>query len=167
MLTFRVKSLKFFDELRRIMYTDTFFPPTSPPTETKDPFVTAELEFKAWATYFPDFDSAADGYLPRHTFRGMFWTSTTLRGRWRVISASQVPRQRNASHGTPRSSRSNSRSNSATRSRTISESEVDENVVMTVEEELEMQLADSMSKFRVLTEMSPVGMCKYFLGSIL
>ncbi len=154
------KSLKFFDQLRKIVYTDTFYPPLISPTSTPDPFIAAEIEFKEWATYFKDFDSSQDGYLPRHTFRGMFWTSTTLRGRWRVISASQVPNQRKQSHGTPRSSRSNSRSNSSTRSRTLSSEGEDSNV--SEETELERQLADSMSKFKVLTEMSPVGM--YYLS---
>ena len=146
--------------MRKIVYTDTFYPPLASPTATPDPIFTAEREFKEWATYFKNFDSSEDGYLPRHTFRGMFWTSTTLRGRWRVVSASQVPNQRKQSHGTPRSSRSNSRSTSSSRSKTLS-SEGEESVE-SEETELEKQLADSMSKFRVLTEMSPVGM--YYLS---
>jgi PAS domain-containing protein len=89
----------------------------------------------------------------------MFWTSSTLRGRWRVISASQVPNQRMQSHGTPRSSRSTS---SRTSYDTAGETSDSEAPVQTPELDLSIQLAQSESKFRVLTELNPVGM--YYLN---
>jgi PAS domain-containing protein len=156
-----LKSLKFFDDLRRVVYTDTFYPSATSPA-TQDQFVLAERDFKDWATCFADFDSKLDGYLPRHTFRGMFWTSITLRHRWRVVSASQVPNQRTQSHGTPRSSRSNSTSTLASRDKQSMTDEESTETVITEESDLEMKLADSEAKFKVLTELNPVGM--YYLS---
>src|SRR5689334_5958429 len=113
------KSLRFFDDLRNIVLAETFFPTPSPSVASsivlQDANTTAESEFKDWATSLSELDSSTDGYLPRHTFRGMFWTCATVRNRWRVISASQVPNQRRQSHGTPKSSRSTSRSTSSSR----------------------------------------------------
>jgi len=150
-VVFYNKAFKFFDDLRNLINAETYYPtpnsitvPPSPLTET----ALLVAEFKEWATE----DSATDGYLPRHTFRGMLWSSTMLRDRWRVISASQVPHQRRQNHGSPRSSLPNSRSSSRSR---ISTDGVDE-------ADLKNQLADSMSKFRVLTELNPVGM--YYLS---
>ena len=31
----------------------------------------ADAQFRHWATSVPNFDSSTDGYLPRHTFRGV------------------------------------------------------------------------------------------------
>jgi len=87
---------------------------------------------------------------------GMFWTSVTLQCRWRIISASQVPNQRRQSHGTPRSNSSRSTSRSTETSDRIDV----ENALE--ESRLSEQLADSESKFRVLTELNPVGM--YYLS---
>jgi PAS domain-containing protein len=93
------------------------------------------------------------------TLSGMYWTSATLECRWRVISASQVPNQRRQSHGTPRSNRSTSRSTSTSKSLA---SEVLDPESVSEESNLSKQLADSESKFRVLTELNPVGM--YYLS---
>jgi PAS domain-containing protein len=79
-----------------------------------------------------------------------------LKCRWRIISASQVPNQRRQSHGTPRSNSSRSTS----RSTEISDRVDSENILE--ESRLSEQLADSESKFRVLTELNPVGM--YYLS---
>jgi PAS domain-containing protein len=160
------KSLRFFDDLRNVVLAETFYPSNLSPTLLQDTQATADTEFREWSTSVPDFDSSTDGYLPRHTFRGMFWTSCTLRGRWRVISASQVFNQSRQSHGTPRSSRSNSRSTSDSRS-VVKESlspvsGASTEVPVFDESELEKQLADSESKFKVLTELNPVGM--YYLS---
>jgi len=122
---------------------------------------TADSEFKEWCTSLSNFNGSTDGYLPRHTYRGMFWTSSTLRGRWRVVSASQVPNQRRRSHGTPRSSRSTSRPISVSTGRS-SGSERSDSEVPPVETDLTKHLADSASKFKVLTELNPVGM--YYLS---
>lgn len=159
------KSLRFFDDLRTVVLAETFYPSSSTPTSAQEAQAAADAEFKDWATSVPEFDSSTDGYLPRHTYRGMFWTSCTLRGRWRVISASQVPNQRKQSHGTPRSSRSNSRSTSASTATIKGLSPVSGASIETLvfdESELEKQLADSESKFKVLTELNPVGM--YYLS---
>lgn len=111
----------------------------------------------------PDFDNELDGFMPRFEFKGMYWTSCTLRETWRVISASQVPNQRKRSHGTPRSSRSNSRSRSTPDSaRSFCSERSNPNTLNSEESELSRQLADSESKFKVLTELSPVGM--YYLS---
>ncbi|KAH8649611.1 hypothetical protein BGZ60DRAFT_196731 [Tricladium varicosporioides] len=153
------KSLRFFDSLRKVVLAETFYPTppvSSDPSPPSQGFSSlAEVEFREWATSVCDWDGYADGYLPRHTFRGMYWSSATLRKRWRIISASQVPNQRRQSHGTPRSSRSSSRSTSTSRS---SACDTD----TTEEDSLQQQLADSESKFRVLTELNPVGM--YYLS---
>ena len=157
------KSLRFFDDLRKVVTAETFFPPaSSPASSTQDESVpAAELEFKEWATSSAGFNGSIDGYLPRFTFHGMFWTCTTLRDRWRVISASQVPNQRKRSHGTPsRSSRSTSRSTPTSKS---SASECSDAESAPPEDlDLSKQLANSESKFRVLTELNPVGM--YYLN---
>jgi hypothetical protein len=156
------KSLRFFDELRNVVMAETFYPSTSSPNEfgPLDSLTAADVEFKEWATSVVDFNGSTDGYLPRHTFRGMFWTSSTLRGRWRVVSASQVPNQRRKSHGTPRSSsRSTSRSTSTVRSNGSDKMDME---LSSVDSELSKQLADSESKFKVLTELNPVGM--YYLS---
>jgi PAS domain S-box-containing protein len=157
------KSLRFFDDLRKLVMAPTFYPaypePLSPATSSSASTPSAigiraalEAEFKEWATSLTGFDPEDDGYMPRHTFQGMYWTCVTLKNRWRVISASQVPNQRRQSHGTPKSSsRSTSRSTSRTRE-----------CMDTDDMDLEQQLADSMSKFRVLTELNPVGM--YYLS---
>jgi len=153
-VVFSNKSLRFFDDLRNVVLAESFFPSPSPSTSSAvsslDTNAIAEAEFKDWATCLSDFDS--DGYLPRHTFRGMYWTCAALRHRWRVISASQVPHQRRQSHGTPRSSsRSTSRSTSSTREPLDPE-----------EADLTKRLADEKSKFEVLTNLNPVGM--YYLS---
>ena len=150
-VVFYNKAFKFFDDLRKNINAETYYPTPNSNTVAASSLTESELliaEFKEWATE----DSSTDGYLPRHTFRGMLWSSTMLRDRWRVISASQVPHQRRHNHGSPRSSLPNSRSSSHTR---ISTDGVDES-------DLKNQLADSMSKFRVLTELNPVGM--YYLS---
>ncbi|KAH6666918.1 hypothetical protein B0J14DRAFT_192208 [Halenospora varia] len=142
------KSLRFFDSLRNVVLAETFYPTPSNPSDPSLPPASqeptplglsslAEVEFREWATSVCDWDGYAGGYLPRHTFRGMYWSSATLRNRWRVISASQVPNQSRQSHGTPKSN-------------------------TTEEDSLQQQLADSESKFKVLTELNPVGM--YYLS---
>jgi hypothetical protein len=112
-------SLRFFDDLRKVVSAETFFPPPLSLTSSnqQESIIAAELEFKEWATSSSGFNSSTDGYLPRFTFHGMFWTCTTLRDRWRVVSASQVPNQLRRSHETlSRSSRSTSRSTSTPKS---------------------------------------------------
>lgn len=122
----------------------------------------------------PDFDSSKDGYLPRHQFLGMYWSSVTLRKKWRTVSASQVPSQLKKSHGTPRMVRSRSTSKSSMGSSTVRPSPSSETTAQEdgddgeeedddeSESDLSKQLADSMSKFKVLTELNPVGM--YYLS---
>ncbi|TVY81135.1 Hybrid signal transduction histidine kinase K, partial [Lachnellula suecica] len=155
------KALRFFDELRTVILAETYFPaplsPTSSSTTSQDSTCGADRDFREWATSNSDFQGSRDGYLPRHTFRGMFWTSATLRCRWRAISASQVPNQRQQSHGTPRSS--SSRSTSRSKGNTSEDSAGESGLA---ESNLSKQLADSESKFRVLTELNPVGM--YYLS---
>ena len=153
-VVFTNEAFRFFDDLRKVIMADTFYPnsitppPSSRSSASPVPDVAAlELEFREWATEACE----TPGYLPRHTFRQMLWTSTMLKGRWRVISASQVPHQQRQSHGTPRSG-GTSRSSSLSR---ISEDVTDPNT-------LKNQLADSMSKFKVLTELNPIGI--YYLS---
>lgn len=161
-VTWSNKSLKFFDGLRSVISTDTFYPNLPHSAPPSDAVFAIEADFKEWAVSMPDFDNALDGFMPRHEYKGMYWSCCTLRKRWRVISASQVPNQRMRSHGTPRSSRSNSRSTpDSTRSLKL-ESQSDSDALMLEEDSLSKQLADSESKFRVLTELSPVGM--YYLS---
>jgi hypothetical protein len=60
------------DDLRKVIYADTFYPPTvSASTKLQRANATADAKFKQWATSVPNFDSATDGYRPRHTFRGV------------------------------------------------------------------------------------------------
>lgn len=111
------KALRFFDDLRKAVLAETFYPtppaPLSPTntdrhgavSESEPRNATAEAEFKEWATRPCEFDDTGEGYMPRHTFLGLFWTAITLKNRLRVISASQVPNQRKRSHATPKSSR--------------------------------------------------------------
>jgi PAS domain-containing protein len=155
------RSLRFFDDLRNVIEAETFYPPTLQPTRQQEAAAAADADFKRWATSVPSFDGSTDGYLPRHTFRGMYWSCSTLRGRWRVVSASQVPNQRRPSHGTPRSSRSTSRS-IETPTITSVTTELTEPDLGPEELTLTSRLADSESKFRVLTELNPVGM--YYLS---
>ncbi|CZR56710.1 uncharacterized protein PAC_06599 [Phialocephala subalpina] len=162
-VTWSNKSLKFFDGLRSVIHTDTFYPPLASAAPPSDAVFAIESDFKEWAISMPEFDSELDGFMPRHEYRGMYWSSCTLRKRWRVISASQVPNQRTKSHGTPRSSRSNSRSTpDSLRSSLKSEGRSDSDPAVFEEDSLSKQLADSESKFRVLTELNPVGM--YYLS---
>lgn len=154
------KSLRFFDDLRNIIQADTFYPSPSPSLASshtsQEASAIAETEFKDWATSLTDLDR--DGYLPRHSFKGLSWSCASVRGRWRVISASQVPSQRKPSHGTPKfKTRTTSRSTSRNRMPPEPEDEPDDE-----ELDLTKQLADSMSKFKVLTELNPVGM--YYLS---
>jgi PAS domain-containing protein len=153
------RSLRFFDELRNVIEAETFYPSRSQsPTKLQEATATADAAFKAWSTSVPNFDGSTDGYLPRHAFRGMYWTSSTLRGRWRVVSGSQVPNQHKPSHGTtPRSSRSTSRSIETSTAGSGSDPDT-----LPDELTLNQKLADSESKFRVLTELNPVGM--YYLN---
>jgi hypothetical protein len=58
------------DDLRKVIYAETFYPPTVG-TKLQQANATADAKFKQWATSVPNFDSAADGYRPRHTFRGV------------------------------------------------------------------------------------------------
>jgi PAS domain-containing protein len=159
------KSLRFFDDLRTIVCAETFFPAAHSPssnasTESGSELTStaAELNFKLWAT--SNVDDSTDGYLPRHTFRQMFWTCSTLRSRWRVVSASQVPNQKQQSHGTPKSSRSTPGSNKSSKNSLGDRSESGN--FLANEANLSKQLADSESKFRVLTELNPVGI--YYLN---
>lgn len=156
------RSLRFFDELRNVIEAEAFYPSRSqPPTKLQEATAAADAAFKAWSTSVPNFDGSTDGYLPRHAFRGMYWTSSTLRGRWRVVSGSQVPNQRKPSHGTPRSSRSTSRSIETSTAGSGS-TELTDSDILPDELTLNQKLADSESKFRVLTELNPVGM--YYLN---
>ncbi|CAG8952915.1 hypothetical protein HYFRA_00007629 [Hymenoscyphus fraxineus] len=140
------KSLRFWDDLRGVIAAETFYPDSDLPTPNSvtQEASQSEVEFREWANNPPD---SADGWLPRHTFRGAYWTCTTLRNRWRVISASHIPHQRLQRRG----SRSNSISAAWSQDREDQE-----------ESSLSKQLADSESKFRVLTELNPVGM--YYLS---
>ena len=149
------KSLRFFDDLRSMVCAETFFPARSPSsnasTESNSEITgaAAELKFKKWAT--SRIEDSTDGYLPRHTFRNMFWVCSTLRSRWRVVSASQVPNQKQQSHGTPRSSRT-----------TPGSTKSSQNPFADKSDSLSKQLAESESKWRVLTELNPVGI--YYLN---
>ncbi|KAG4433438.1 hypothetical protein IFR05_011084 [Cadophora sp. M221] len=163
------KSLRFFDSIRNVVCAETFYPPSSEHTPSQVTSVAAEREFKEWAMTMPKFDSSKDGYLPRHQFLGMYWSSATLRKKWRIVSASQVPSQLKKSHGTPRMVRSRSNSRSSMNSPTVrpspSSEAAPEDAVMEDDEDesdLSKQLADSESKFKVLTELNPVGM--YYLS---
>jgi len=178
------KSLRFFDSIRNVVCAETFYAPVSEYTPSQVTSAAAEQEFREWAMTMPNFNSSKDGYLPRHQFLGMYWSSVTLRKKWRVVSASQVPSQLKKSHGTPRliRSRSNSRSSvgsSTVRPSPISDAAPEDAIVDDEESELSKQLADSESKFKVLTELNPVGMyylspdgnilycndmCRYLLG---
>ncbi len=161
------KSLRFFDSIRNVVCAETFYPSIAEPTPLQASLAAAEQEFKEWATNMPHFDSSRDGYLPRHQFLGMYWSSSTLRKKWRVVSASQVPSQRKKSHGTPRLARSRSNSKSSVSSVTIrptlsATGDLPEESLVDEESDLSKQLADSESKFKVLTELNPVGM--YYLS---
>ncbi|KAG4420373.1 hypothetical protein IFR04_006485 [Cadophora malorum] len=161
------KSLRFFDSIRNVVCAETFYPPVSEYNPSQVTSAAAEREFREWAMTMPNFDSSKDGYLPRHQFLGMYWSSVTLRKKWRVVSASQVPSQLKKSHGTPRliRSRSNSRSSvgsSTVRPSPISDAAPEDAIVDDEESELSKQLADSELKFKVLTELNPVGM--YYLS---
>ncbi|KUJ17359.1 uncharacterized protein LY89DRAFT_733212 [Mollisia scopiformis] len=160
-VTWSNKSLKFFDGLRRVINAETYYPSLTPPRTPSAALAAAEAAFKEWATSMPDFDNELDGYMPRYEFKNMYWTCCTLRKRWRVISASQVPSQRKKSHGTPRSSRSSSRSAPGS-SRSFSTERSNTDTMTSEESELYKQLADSESKFKVMTELNPVGM--YYLS---
>jgi PAS domain-containing protein len=148
------KSLRFFDDLRNIVCAETFFPAQSPSSNASgesNPVISgpaAELNFKLWAT--SNIEDSSDGYLPRHTFRQMFWTCATLRSRWRVVSASQVPNQKQETPGSTKSTR------------TPLGEKSDPGYFHINEVNLTKQLADSESKFRVLTELNPVGI--YYLN---
>ncbi|CAL3973130.1 unnamed protein product [Diplocarpon coronariae] len=160
------KSLRFFDSIRNVVYAETFYPNISQPTPLQAS-VAAEQDFKEWVMAMPSFDSSTDGYLPHYHFLGMYWSSSTLRQNWRVVSASQVPSQRQKSQGTPRTaeSRSNLRSSassSTARPTLFAEGPDPDGTFMDEESDLSKQLADSESKFKVLTELSPVGM--YYLS---
>ncbi|KAF8857518.1 hypothetical protein BDZ45DRAFT_623738 [Acephala macrosclerotiorum] len=161
-VTWSNKSLKFFDGLRSVIATDTFYPTLPHSAPPSDAVFAIESDFKEWAVSMPDFDNALDGFMPRHEYKGMYWSCCTLRKRWRIVSASQVPNQRVKSHGTPRSSRSNSRSTPDSTRCLKSEDRLDSDSAVFEEDSLSKQLADSESKFRVLTELNPVGM--YYLS---
>ena len=156
------KSLRFFDDLRNTLCAETFYPEQSlsskAPTESTPDhgFSPADLAFKDWAV--SRVEDPNDGYLPRHTFRDLFWTCSTLRNRWRVVSASQVPNQRRESHGTPSFSRAASRSVPSVTDISPSEDKVKPEYILPGEAKLSQKLADTESRFRVLTELNPVGM---------
>lgn len=162
-LVFCNKSLRFFDELRAVITAETFFPSAYGPSATpaQDALTQAELDFKEWCFTLPSARGPNEGYLQRHLYRELVWTCCTLRQRWKVISASQAPHQvRGASRlsGTT-SSRSRSTSASTIRSSESGRSDID---ISTVDADLSKQLADSESKFKVLTELNPVGI--YYLS---
>lgn len=157
------KSLRFFDDLRNVVCAEAFYPAQSPASNASNEsssdhgHLADELSFKIWAT--SRIEDSNDGYLPRHTFRNMFWSCATLRNRWRVVSASQVPNQRRESHGTPRTSRATSRIVLSTAEH--SEDKSGHASGLLEEARLSKKLADAESRFRVLTELNPVGM--YYL----
>lgn len=146
------KSLRFFDDLRNVVFGLTDYSSMTSPHDSQ-----AAAEFKEWAMSISSSTASTEGYLPGHTYREMFWTCSTLRNRWRVVSASQVPNRRPA-QTTPKSrftsgSAATSISSSVTmRSGTVAIQD------RTSETDLWKQLADSESKFKVLTELNPVGM---------
>jgi hypothetical protein len=159
------KSLRFFDDLRKVLCAETFYPAQSPSSNastessSNNGSLAADLSFKAWAT--SRIEDSNDEFLPRHTFRDMFWTCSTLRNRWRVVSASQVPNQRRESHGTPKFSHAVSRSAPSITDPSPSDDKPEPEFRLP-EKELSMKLADTESRFRVLTELNPVGM--YYLS---
>ena len=51
---------------------------------------TTHSEFKKWAMGFNSHDILKDGSLPTFTHGGILWTCSTLRKRWRLVSANQV-----------------------------------------------------------------------------
>ncbi|KAJ5050835.1 uncharacterized protein L3040_002704 [Drepanopeziza brunnea f. sp. 'multigermtubi'] len=162
------KSLRFFDSIRNVVCAETFYPKVSQPMPQQVSVAATERKFKEWVMTMPNFDGSKDGYLPRHQFLGMYWSSATLRQQWRVVSASQVPFQRKKAHGAPCMTRSRSSSRSSAYSkakpsfyteRSLSdERSPSEYSMIDDESELSKQLADSESKFKVLTELNPVGM---------
>ncbi|KAI9047233.1 hypothetical protein LZ554_008687 [Drepanopeziza brunnea f. sp. 'monogermtubi'] len=156
------KSLRFFDSIRNVVCAETFYPTVSQPMPQQVSVAAAERKFKEWVMTMPKFDGSKDGYLPRHQFLGMYWSSATLRQQWRVVSASQVPFQRKKAHGTPCMTRSRSSSRSSAYCKAepgfYTEHSPSEDVMIDDESELSKQLADSESKFKVLTELNPVGM---------
>ncbi|KAK0124012.1 hypothetical protein ONS95_008999 [Cadophora gregata] len=163
------KSLRFFDSLRNVVCAETFYPNISESTPSQVTSAASEREFREWAMTMPNFDSSVDGYLPRHQFLGMYWSIVTLQKKWRVVSASQVPSQLKKSHGTPRLIRTRTRSDSRSsvesstvRQSPVSEATPEDTIMDEEESNLSKQLADSESKFKVLTELSPVGM--YYLS---
>lgn len=155
------KSLRFFDDLRRLVMPGTYFPASSSPTLSipNDPAILhAELEFKEWATNSSGHHGLNNSYLPRHSFPGMFWNCTPLRGHWRIINTSIIPNQRRQSNNLSKSSRSTSRSTTAPTASASLTSMSDMDASAIEEVDLSKQLAESESKFRVLTELNPVGM---------
>jgi hypothetical protein len=138
------KSLRFFDDFRSVVYTETLFPaPSSSSNASTDSpqdlnAAAAQSGFKSWATTHTE-----DGSLPRHTFRGMYWVCFTLKNRWRVVSASQIPNQPRQSCGTPRSSRFTLRSTTTSVSSVSGMPDTDS--LHSKEPNLSKQLADIQS----------------------
>jgi len=159
-------SLRFFDNLRNVVCAEAFYPVRSQSSSISTESISdqvdvdAELNFKTWATSRAE--DSSDGYLPRHTFQNMFWTCSTLRGRWRVVSASQVPNQLRESHGTPKLSHTVSRSAPSTTDAPRPEKNPEFESQFPEEAKLSKKLADTESRFRVLTELNPAGM--YYLS---
>jgi hypothetical protein len=157
-VVFSNKSLRFFDGLRNVVFAETFYPSVG---SSKPELTTAEAEFQEWA--ISEAEDSSDSYLPRHSFYGVFWTCSTLRDRWRVVSASQVPSQRRQGHGTPKSSSSRSTPLSTSSGFSYAGSVSSDNESISMDDSIfSKQLVDSESKFKVLTELNPVGM--YYLS---
>lgn len=153
------KSLRFSDNLRKALYGETVFPAPSPSSNASPDSrhdlsaAAAESDFKSWATtHIEDWN---DGYLPPHAFRSLVWVCSTLRNRWRVVSASQVPSQQAQSHGTSRFNQSTSRSTNVSMSSVSNSPGADS--LHSEEANLLKQLADSEAKLRILTELNSVG----------
>ncbi|RDW71506.1 hypothetical protein BP6252_08069 [Coleophoma cylindrospora] len=154
-LVFCNRSLRFFDDLRNAILPTQNASSSAPPDEA------ATMNFREWAMSIIHPDEF-DGYLPGHTFHGLYWTCATLRSRWRIVSASHVP-NRGQAQVTPRSARP--RGDSAPKSLSPPMVPVDlgnpSNHAMLSDKEFWAQIAASEAKFKVLTELNPVGM--YYL----
>lgn len=144
------RSFRFFDDLRNVVLHHHTASPSAPPDDK------ATIAFRQWAMSTMD---GIDRYLPGHTFRDLYWTCSTMRGRWRIVSASHVP-SRGPTQVAPRSARP--RTNSAPKSVPSSTVPMDSDNAskhaMPAKKEFWKQIAAGGPKFKVLTELNPVGM---------
>lgn len=168
-------SARFFDDIRTVVRTETFYPVAPKSPSLNESLASASTlhgsepssepseadQFQEWATRLSGIDG--DTFLPSYTFHGLLWTSTTLRQRWRIVSASQVPNQRKRSQSSRPTSRSSFDQPPSSGTLTPSPLTDSDRALVSLDElDLPTQLAETQKRFKVLTEMSPVGM--YYLN---